>query len=493
MSHGDQQPLGKTLHAPALAAGLILASASTAAAGPPPVNALLAEPLSRSEIRLTWRDAPGAAAVIVRRRNTSGVYADIATLNAGAASFTDRRLPSGVRQFYRLVAVDAAGARGPSRAASQFTYAGPLTITAGGTYSGAWESQSAETPAISIQTNAPVTIEKSYVRSRGKGIEALGVDAGLTVRNTRGLGLDPLARGVLRGCFIDVGLFRSIVMENNRVEQWACGIRALNYGPQAQTRSDQVLTIRYNQFVNIDGRQSDGAGGVQVRLDTNGQAIGANSVERANACIEWNEIVNEPGKSRVEDAISTYQSGGRAGRPIVIANNYVQGNYHGDPAARVDYTGLGVNLGDCPNRDPDCAYVEASGNVVVSFSNGGIGILGGHHMRASGNRVVSAARAPGGTLIGGNFRQGYLYWNFYDNSNWRENYLFDNYSKVADRNGKVVGDFLPDATPARVYNNIVDGTPGAFPARPLDTAVEEAERRAWMKRARAALVVIGPR
>jgi hypothetical protein len=467
--------------------------AGGAAAAPTPVASLKAEPLSRSEIRLFWRNAPAAARIVVQRRDAQGLYADIATLAHGATEYVDRRLPSGVRQFYRVRNIDAAGVRGPARGAAGWTYTGPLTITAGGVYSGAWESLSPDTPAVRVETNAPVVIEKSYIRSRGKGIESLSAGADLVVRDTRGIGLDPRVRGALRGCFIDVGLFRSIVMEHNRAEAWACGIRALNFGPETDTRSDQIVTVRYNQFVNIDGRPSDGAGGVLIRLDPSGQAIGMNSVERANARIEWNEVINEPGKSRVEDVISPFQSGGRPGRPILIRNNYLQGGYHGDVAAQVDYTGQGVNLGDCPDGDPDCAYVEAQGNVVVSYANGGVGILGGHHMRAFNNRVVSAQRAPNGVVIGGNFRTGYLYWNFYDNPNWRENYLFNNYSFVAGRDGRIAGDFLPDARPALVFDNVSEGTPGAPPPRALDTRVEEAELAAWRRRARAALVVIGPR
>jgi hypothetical protein len=474
-----------------LASASVLAGA--AAAAPAPVASLRAEPVSRSEIRLNWRSVPAAARILVQRRDAQGAYADIATLAGGATEYVDRRLPSGVRQFYRVRNVDAAGVRGPARGAAGWTYTGPITITAGGVYSGAWESLAPDKPAVRIETAAPVVIEKSYIRSRGKGVEALAGEAELVVRDTRGIGLDPGVRNALRGCFIDIGLFRSFVMENNRAEGWGCGVRALNFGPSVQTRSDQIVRIRYNEFVNIDGRRSDGAGGPLIVLEPVGHAVQLNSLERADARIEWNEIVNAPGASRVEDVISPFQSGGRPGRPILIRNNYLQGGYHGDVAAQVDYTGQGINLGDCPDGDPDCAYVNAEGNVVVSYANGGIGILGGHHMRAFNNRVVSAQRAPNGVIIGGNFRTGYLYWNFYANPNWRENFLFNNYSFVADRDGRIAGDFLPDAQPALVFNNVNEGTPGAPPPRTLNTRVEAAELAAWRRRARAALVIVGPR
>ena len=52
------------------------------------------------------------------------------------------------------------------------------------------------------------------------------------------------------------------------------------------------------------------------------------------------------------------------------------------------------------------ADVQAQHNVVESFSNGGIGLAGGHHMQGFSDRVVSASRAPGGRLIGATFWRG---------------------------------------------------------------------------------------
>ena len=52
-------------------------------------------------------------------------------------------------------------------------FSGPITITAGGTYSGNWMSTS-EAPTIRIETSEPVTIASSTVANLagGKLIEA---------------------------------------------------------------------------------------------------------------------------------------------------------------------------------------------------------------------------------------------------------------------------------------------------------------------------------
>src|SRR6185369_15037341 len=50
------------------------------------------------------------------------------------------------------------------------SYQGPITISAGGTYTGNWESTNYNTPAVNITTNQPVTINNSCIRSKGHGV-----------------------------------------------------------------------------------------------------------------------------------------------------------------------------------------------------------------------------------------------------------------------------------------------------------------------------------
>ena len=52
---------------------------------------------------------------------------------------------------------------------------------------------------------------------------------------------------------------------------------------------------------------------------------------------------------------------------------------------------------------------------------------------------------------------------------------------------------MPSATPASVFNNRFEGTPGEPPPVPLNTAVERREYRNWLQKATAAGVTLGPR
>jgi hypothetical protein len=382
----------------------------------------------------------------------------------------------------------------PERALPAATpFSPPITITQGGVYSGNWESTDPAVPAVRVLTTQPVTLINSRIRAAGHGIWALAGGADVTVKFSYGWGLNPNVAGMAKNCFLDIGNFKAVRMENNRIEAFACGLRALNYEPDLMANaSGQVVMVRFNQFRNIDGRLSNGQGGWQDSSSNYGHIVQLNEVPRAVARIEWNEAINLPGQSQIEDGISTYQSGGTEAEPIVIANNYVQGGYHGNPTVPFDYSGVMINLGDCPTPRPTCAHVHAYRNVVVSFSNGGMSIVGGHHMRLYDNRAVSARNAPGGALIGGTWRTGFSYWNYYGSTYWASNAMHGNYSLVVSRDGRVAGNHTPDATAAEVYDNPIDGTPGQLPTTTVDTRREGYERELWAKRRKAAGVTVGP-
>jgi hypothetical protein len=426
--------------------------------------------------------SPGRGGAALAGVAASVVLLALAACGGGGGS--DSAAGSGPEATARTAAAPPAPVR---------VFSGPIVITQGGVYSGAWESTDPTVYAVRIHTAEPVTIINSEIRSKNTGIWSLGWGANVVVRNTVGVAVNPNVAGQTKGCFIDIGNFSSVVLENNHIEGWQCGIRALNYGGPADLgRVGQVVKVRFNRFRDIDGRRSDGQGGYQPVQAPSGQAIGMNTVRKADAVIAWNEIINRPYHSMVEDIISTYESGGTAGNPILIQNNYVAGGYHANPALALDYSGAGINLGDCPNAGPDCAYVEASGNVVVSFSNSGMGIAGGHHMRMFDNRVVSAQRAPGGTVIGSTWRTGFGFWNYYDSPYWAENRMFGNYSLTINRDGLVADNYTPSATPESVYGNVVDGTPNTPPTFKVSSEHEKAEHRRWQRRASAAGVVVGP-
>ena len=127
--------------------------------------------------------------------------------------------------------------------APSITYQSPITITKGGTYSGNWQSLDANVPAVTIKTSEPVIIENSRLRARGDLIKAPNTvgNINLTVRNTRGIGLNPNVPGKIPGRFVAVDMFKNIVVEK-------CFINGTSgiylYGYQGDSSVNQSIKIR---------------------------------------------------------------------------------------------------------------------------------------------------------------------------------------------------------------------------------------------------------
>src|SRR5215218_11434459 len=85
--------------------------------------------------------------------------------------------------------------------------ASPIVITKGGTYTGTWESTNRSTPAVTVNTSEPVTILNSTVRGPGDLIVSGTSHTNITVRNTKGYGVNPNVAGKVVGEFVDVGSF----------------------------------------------------------------------------------------------------------------------------------------------------------------------------------------------------------------------------------------------------------------------------------------------
>ncbi|MGB7161364.1 MAG: fibronectin type III domain-containing protein [Tepidisphaeraceae bacterium] len=328
--------------------------------------------------------------------------------------------------------------------------ASTLVITAGGTYSGTWESQDPMTPVVSVQTNEPVVIVNSVIRGPGDLI-ASGVDhTDITVRNTQGYGVNPNLYGRATGEFISVRRFDNLVAEDNYFEHTA-GINLLDY-LGTHTAADTVRVVD-NHARNIDGRESDGNGGY---LDFNARTRRSDGItEKGYEIVQfvqldkvsgvpgmqiaWNKVINEPGNSRVEDNINIYKSGGTIDSPLLIHDNYIEGAYtiapwQGDYSDDTyDYgwgfSGGGILLGDGVGSDTtaDPAYVQAYGNTIVSTTNFGIAIAAGHDMEFYDNRIVSAGVLPDGRAITAQNVGAYI-WDAYGAgaTHFYDNYAHDN-------------------------------------------------------------------
>ncbi|MGE5611354.1 MAG: hypothetical protein ACM359_19045, partial [Bacillota bacterium] len=343
-------------------------------------------------------------------------------------------------------------------------------------YSGNWQSQDPNVPAVRIRTSEPVTIQNSNITSRGTLIDAFGYAANLTVRNTRGYALNPNVRGRYPGRFMDIDGFTNIVAENNYM-QGTSGIYLYNYlGNHTPSQSVKILR---NQALNIDGRFSDGKGGFLTGPNDNYfvQFFQSNGLhDMAGMEVAWNQVINEPGKSRVEENINIFDTTGTPSSPIRIHDNYIKGAYAADPLHPVDYTGGGIMLSDVGS-----SYVQAYNNQVIGTGNEGITITSGHDNSFYNNRILSSGLLPDGTPNPSQ-NVGSIIWNYNKEKTFTNNSGYNNLiGWMLD--GQQNNEFVPDA--AKWSNN--QSYPGV-----VTPQVEAGEWTLWQSKLAKARIKVGP-
>ncbi len=385
-------------------------------------------------------------------------------------------------------------------AAAQTTsadYKGPIVITKGGTYSGNFQSMDPGTAAIEIATSEPVIIENANIRSKGPLIRSRYDKADVTVRNVHGEALNPGLPATSRmhpGYFLHLEEFRNAVVENNEM----VGTAGMYFRKFLGSPSKgQTVKILRNRALNIDGRYSDGPDKFSDTGFYRVQFVQFNDLKNlVNAEIAWNEIVNQPGKSRVEEVINMYGASGTPGSRISIHDNYIQGAYPTRPATD-KYGGGGMMLGDggSSTRAGAVAYIQAFKNQVVSTSNQGIAIVAGHDISAYDNRVISSGLLPDGTPIASQ-NVGLIVWDMYKDI--RHGTFFNNVMR-----NNIVGWAKPLRSPTAqntawfpncaigsgtsnqcTGNRVMDG--------PITREMEAAEFTLWQNKVKAANVELGP-
>lgn len=382
-------------------------------------------------------------------------------------------------------------------------YSGPITITRGGVYRGNWRSLDPKRAAVTIKTDQPVVIENSNIQSRGDLILTAYVKARLTVRNTRGVALNPncpLARYCYPGRFLHAEEFRSLTVLNNEMVGTS-GMYFRKYlGDAARGESIRVIG---NRARNIDGRYSTGpntfSSGNKARLV---QFVQFNDVrDLAGAEIAWNEVINEPGKSRPEESVNMYVSSGTAKSPIRIHDNYIQGAYPANPLDPV-YSGGGMMLGDgsAKTLKTAAAYIQAYHNVIIGTGNQGIAIAAGHDIQAYENRVLSSGYLPDGRPLPSQ-NVGIYVWDFHGdrargtffNNSARDNLVGWNTPLRKTPTNNWWFPTCPQLWPQK-GGGTVKGCSGnrAVPGRVTQT-MERQEYQAWLQRVKAKGVQLGVR
>ena len=278
-----------------------------------------------------------------------------------------------------------------------------LIVRHGGVYTGTYRSTDSNVPCISIETTEPVTLRGCVLTGAGDLIRATAGEATLKVIGCRGFGLPQSADQTRHGRFLEVNSARSVLVEHNYLEQTS-GILIYQWSGDGSAR--QTLTVRYNSAKNIDGRYRDG-GSIKVSF------LQLNAVSNlANTEIAWNQVMNEPNQSLVEDNINIFNSGGTRTSPLLVHDNYIQGAYP-YPATSPNYTGSGITMdGDGEAALSTTAYVDAYRNQVVSTCNAAMNIAAGHDNHFHDNRLVTSGRLPNGDKLVANFAAAAV-WNYY--------------------------------------------------------------------------------
>jgi hypothetical protein len=358
----------------------------------------------------------------------------------------------------------------PPRLETSDGFRGPIVISAGGVYSGNWESRDPNVPAVSIRTDQPVTIQNATIRSQGHLIQASWVNTHLTIHNTTGHAIAPTTRGRTAGRFLHAEGYQHVTITNSYMEGTA-GIYLNASQPGA------TVKILRNQALNIDGRKSDGAGAydgfnrVQFVQFNNGNQL-------FDTEIAWNEIINQPFHSRVEDVINIFQTSGTPHSPIRIHNNYIHGAYPADPT-RDTYSGGGIMLGDVGG-----AHIHAYQNHVISTSNYGIAISGGHHNKIRDNRVISCGRLPDGTPIASQ-NVGIYIWNMRNEATFEQNTGQNNAVAWINASNRRNDWWTPDAAEWKDNSRLASGSTAFCDEEGVESSV-------WLTKVQAAGVAIGP-
>lgn len=387
-----------------------------------------------------------------------------------------RALAASTRVFLLLA---AAGLPLVSAQAQTVTYADPIVITKGGTYTGNYRSNASGQPAVLVNTTEPVVLDGCNLAGAGNLIQA-GEGVDLTVRNCRGQGLAPSVDNQAPGRFIDSYRAQRLVVEHNELVQTS-GIVVNRWSGSGAP--GQTLTVRYNRVRNIDGRWRNGG-------STRSSFLILNTVQHlAGVDVAYNEVINAPNQSLVEDNINLYNSSGTAGSPVHVHDNFVRGAYP-FPANSGQFTGTGLTSdGDGASLDDAAGYIEADHNQFVSTCNAAMNIAAGHDIYYHDNRLVTSGMLADGTRLSATYAATAVF-NYYQQLS---SVFFNNRSE-----NNVIGyvrwganDGATDRQDLSPGNCATCGGTVHLP-NPITLATENNEATLWAQKLQQNGVVVGP-
>lgn len=360
-------------------------------------------------------------------------------------------------------------------------YSGPITITAGGTYTGNWRSDDPAIPAVKISTSQPVTIVNSNILAAGRGITQGAQNVNLTVRHSVLLGRHPGVADAWPGRNVSLENARNFVFEHNHVQAGG-GVYLLKF--TGNGTASETIKIRYNVFRNIEGRRSLAGGLWSTTSFIRYQAVQFNQIRGlANVEVAWNHVYNEPWYSRVEDNINIYLSSGTAVSPMRIHNNFIHGAYPANPVTQ-GFSGGGIitDGSDATVQTNNAAYVTIEDNQVVAASNYGVAIAAGYGNTLRRNRVIASGWLPDGQWIKSQNVGAYVR-NLSSNPFFANNEAYDN-----------VGGWRLLQSGGSYYNNAFYLPNASFTANNVKVSPDgaAAESNLWVNKLVAANIVPGP-
>ena len=416
------------------------------------------------------------AEITSRRATKSSLFSTIRLIGAAGVAFT-------------CLGLAGCGSGGTLTQAvpltSESAKSGPITITAGGTYSGNWVSNDPSIPAVLITTDQPVVIQNSTVSGPGNLIVLNGKTmADLTVRNVTGTGMDARVAGQARGGFLRAYSFKSLVVQN-------CTITGTSFGVSAGYGTAQTVEITNNKGSGLEDRASDGKGGFLTTRPELGHFIQLSKLSAPNGAeIAWNALTQVIGQTSTEDPINIYLSQGGNGRPIDVHDNYMEGN---SSPAKPTYSGNGIMTdGDSTGNT---AWVLIQANEIVHTAGSGIAIATGHDITAQANRVVSCGKDAAGNTYTQYAAAAVTIWNYYGAPGFYNNSIATTTGglvAVTQNGASTVNDIAAisvDSTDTIAGNDFTDpcmGTGGT-----LTLAAEDQERTYWANKLKANAVVLG--
>ena len=117
------------------------------------------------------------------------------------------------------------------------------------------------------------------------------------------------------------------------------------HGYSGNRDGQQTIVIRSNRARNLNGLLSDGNGGYLPGEGANRSVSRFIQLDNVQAVpgidVGWNEVINYPGRSLVEDNIDVKRSSGTPNQPLEIHDTYIQGAYPYQ-AAQDAYNGGGI-------------------------------------------------------------------------------------------------------------------------------------------------------